>query len=97
MSHVPNPDSRMTIVYGHDSKRGLNIRKYSRGIDSGCVRGGKLTALVVEADAKGGPVKQSLVSVRCKDYKKDKDGKKKRKNAKGKAVLQEEEDVEEVY
>ncbi|KAK7519826.1 Ser/Thr protein phosphatase family [Phyllosticta citriasiana] len=93
MSHVPNPDNRMTIVYGHDSKRGLNIRKHSRGIDTGCVRGGKLTALVVEADSKGGPVQQSIVDVKCKDYSKNKDKNsgKKEKDTKGQALLEEEE------
>ncbi|KAF2144324.1 uncharacterized protein K452DRAFT_194200, partial [Aplosporella prunicola CBS 121167] len=40
--------ARSTIVYGHDSKRGLNLREWSKGLDSGCVRGGALSALVVE-------------------------------------------------
>ncbi|KAF2187340.1 Metallo-dependent phosphatase [Zopfia rhizophila CBS 207.26] len=39
---------RSTVVYGHDSKRGKNILEYSKGLDSGCVNGGKLTAMVVE-------------------------------------------------
>lgn len=55
---------RATVIYGHDSKRGKNIRQYSKGLDSGCVNGGKLTALVIEAG------KSSLVSVKCKTYNK---------------------------
>lgn len=58
---------RMTVIYGHDSKRGLNIKNYSKGLDSGCVRGGKLTALVIEAKKDGKGVKQTLVSVKCKN------------------------------
>ena len=55
-----------TVIYGHDSKAGLSIRTYTKGLDSGCVKGGKLTALVIED---GG--KQSIVQVRCKNYLKD--------------------------
>ena len=44
---LPNQD-RVTVVYGHNRKQGLNIRKYSYGLDTGCVGGGRLTALVVD-------------------------------------------------
>lgn len=60
---------RVTVVYGHDSKRGLNVKKYSKGLDSGCVNGDRLTALVVEG---GG--RQGYVSVQRR--KKGKKGKK---------------------
>lgn len=40
---------RQTVVYGHDAKAGLSIRRYAFGLDSGCVKGGELTALVFEA------------------------------------------------
>lgn len=39
-----------TVVYGHMASSGLNIRRWSLGLDSGCVYGRKLTALVL-----GGP------------------------------------------
>lgn len=55
----------MTVIYGHDAKTGLAIREYTKGLDSGCVKGGKLTALVIED---GG--KQSLVQVNCHGYSK---------------------------
>jgi hypothetical protein len=54
---------RTTVVYGHDSKKGLTIQGYSKGLDSGCVAGGKLTALVI--NHKG---KEKLHSVKCKQY-----------------------------
>ena len=54
---------RMTVIYGHDKKRGMNIEKYSKGLDSGCVSGGHLTALVI--DSKG---HNKYVQVKCKGY-----------------------------
>ena len=54
---------RTTIVYGHDSRRGLQIGKYTKGLDSGCVKGGKLTALVL---SEGG--RQDIVQVGCQDH-----------------------------
>ena len=51
-----------TVVYGHDSKRGLRVDTYTKGLDSGCVNGGKLTAWVV-----GDLAKQEIVQVHCKE------------------------------
>lgn len=42
---------QMTVIYGHDRKRGKNIKKHSMGLDSGCVGGGHLTAMVIEEGA----------------------------------------------
>ncbi|KAH7106360.1 Metallo-dependent phosphatase [Auriculariales sp. MPI-PUGE-AT-0066] len=36
-----------TVVYGHSAARGLDINRWSKGIDTGCVYGRKLTALVL--------------------------------------------------
>lgn len=58
-------EKRQTVIYGHDAKRGLNIRDYTKGLDSSCVRGGRLTALVVEAGKT--EAKQRIVTVRCRD------------------------------
>jgi hypothetical protein len=52
-----------TVIYGHDSKRGLQIKQWTKGLDSGCVKGGRLSALVL---SDGG--KQDLVQVKCRDY-----------------------------
>ena len=58
--------ARSTVVYGHDSKVGLNVLDFSYGLDSGCVAGGKLSALVVEGGSKVGGTR--VVSVECQDY-----------------------------
>lgn len=56
---------RSTVIYGHDSKRGLQIEKYSMGIDTGCLRGGKLSAIVIEG--RHSDHKHKLYQVRCED------------------------------
>jgi len=62
---------RLTLVYGHDSKRGLQMKEYSFGLDSGCVNGGKMTALVLKSrradDGETVALERSLVSVSCAD------------------------------
>ncbi|CAJ2504044.1 Uu.00g114380.m01.CDS01 [Anthostomella pinea] len=72
---LANPEKRMTVVYGHDAKAGLNVREYAIGLDSGCVRGGELTAVVFEfvaedgegsGNGKGG-IRHRLVSVACEE------------------------------
>lgn len=71
----------MTVIYGHDSKRGLQLEQWTKGLDSGCVKGGKLSALVL---SDGG--KHELVQVKCKNYVKSnrlEAGDKARKNAPG--------------
>ncbi|SPO00346.1 uncharacterized protein DNG_03191 [Cephalotrichum gorgonifer] len=55
----------LTLFYGHDSKRGINVRDYSFGLDSKCVDGGKLTALVLEPEGSES-LKHYLVDVECK-------------------------------
>ncbi len=55
----------MTVVYGHDSRRGLRIKDYSKGLDSGCLKGGRLTAFVMEEGERH--VKTEFVSVGCRD------------------------------
>lgn len=56
---------RSTVVYGHDSRRGLQLGKYTKGLDTGCVRGGKLTALILTS---GNNKKSKTISVDCKDH-----------------------------
>lgn len=53
----------MTVIYGHDAAKSLNIRQYTKGLDSGCVYGRKLSALVIED---GG--KNEIVQVKCDEY-----------------------------
>lgn len=65
-THLPKKN-RSTVVYGHDSRRGLQLTPYTKGLDTGCVRGGRLTALVIGNDKseERGPM---TYSVECKDY-----------------------------
>ncbi|PSR75563.1 hypothetical protein PHLCEN_2v9043 [Hermanssonia centrifuga] len=37
----------MTVIYGHAASRGLDIKRWSMGLDTGCLYGRKLTALVL--------------------------------------------------
>ncbi|CAD0086967.1 unnamed protein product [Aureobasidium vineae] len=52
------------VVYGHDSPRGLNLKRWSKGLDSGCVNGDKLSAMVLNAWGHA-----EIVSVDCKHRK----------------------------
>lgn len=62
--------SGLTIVYGHDAKSGLKVpdtygngRGHTFGLDSGCVYGRKLSALVIEARPEG--VVHGITQVSC--------------------------------
>ncbi|KAH7355505.1 ser/Thr protein phosphatase-like protein family [Pyrenochaeta sp. MPI-SDFR-AT-0127] len=57
-------EKRTTVIYGHNRKRGLNIQEYTYGLDTGCVNGERLTALVVD-----GHGKTEIVHVKCKEEK----------------------------
>ena len=39
-----------TVVFGHWARRGLVLRPRLRGLDTGCVYGGPLTAWIAEED-----------------------------------------------
>lgn len=58
----PEASQPMTVIYGHDARTSLRIERYTKGLDSRCIKGDRLTALVIE---KGG--KQSLEQVDCRD------------------------------
>ncbi len=62
MKNMPVQRHRM-VVYGHDSKMGLNVQKFSKGLDSACVFGGRLSALTIDSAGR-----EKVVSVKCKKY-----------------------------
>lgn len=68
-SSSKKPDRRLfktqlTVVYGHDARMGLQLSRFSKGIDTNCARAGRLTALVM--DEKG---REHIVQIQCrKDY-----------------------------
>ncbi|RIA97360.1 Metallo-dependent phosphatase-like protein [Glomus cerebriforme] len=53
--------SPRTVIYGHDASRGLKIKPYSFGLDSRCVYGGELSALIWNDN-------REIKSVKCKQY-----------------------------
>ncbi|CAI4210804.1 unnamed protein product [Parascedosporium putredinis] len=54
---------RQTIIYGRDTKYGLNLGKYTFGLNTRCVFGEQLTALVISGSSTG--VQQKTISVDC--------------------------------
>ena len=56
----------VTVVYGHYAAKGLDVRRWTKGLDSNCVRGGRLSALVVTKGEVG--VEMEVMSVKCKAY-----------------------------
>ncbi|CCE80384.1 Piso0_003500 [Millerozyma farinosa CBS 7064] len=36
-----------TVFYGHDARRGLKVKRFTKGLDSGCVKGRELTASIL--------------------------------------------------
>lgn len=57
--------SRTTVVFGHDAKRRLQLGRYTIGLDSACLYGNQLTALVISIkDAK---IERQIIQVDCAD------------------------------
>ncbi|CCF56221.1 hypothetical protein KAFR_0A07870 [Kazachstania africana CBS 2517] len=55
----------ITILYGHDARKGLNIRNFTKGLDSACVKGGKLSAMEYTYDKKKGKYNARLIQQDC--------------------------------
>lgn len=62
-------DRSIVVYYGHDAGRGLKLKKFSKGLDSGCYKGSKLSAMVIwQEKAKGKDdvlYKEALVQQKC--------------------------------
>lgn len=56
--------TQMTVVYGHDARMGLQVSRFSKGLDTNCARAGQLTALILDEQGN-----EHVVQVQCtKDY-----------------------------
>lgn len=65
-----NDEERRTVIYGRDTKKGLNLGKNTFGLNTKCVDGEQLTALVIAGSSSG--VTHKTVSVDCQqDFEKE--------------------------
>ncbi|KAF4450781.1 hypothetical protein F53441_6113 [Fusarium austroafricanum] len=68
---VEDPEKRSIVVYGHDARVGLQVGtedspevpRYTFGLDSGCVYGKSLTAMVIDRGENGEGLSHSIVQV----------------------------------
>ena len=60
--------AEVTVIFGHWSTLGLLMRPNLLGLDTGCVWGGKLTAIEVPFTAKNGSNKCRIVQVAGYDH-----------------------------
>jgi hypothetical protein len=57
--------SNTTVIFGHDAKRRLQQGRYTIGLDSACLYGNKLSAVVIAA--RDGRIDHEIVQVECAD------------------------------
>ncbi|OGE50424.1 hypothetical protein PENARI_c017G02767 [Penicillium arizonense] len=57
--------SNTTVIFGHDAKRRLQRGRYAIGLDSACLYGNQLSAVVIEA--RDGRIDHEIVQVECAD------------------------------
>ncbi|KAJ5102560.1 hypothetical protein N7532_003089 [Penicillium argentinense] len=57
--------SKTTVVFGHDAKRRLQRGRYAIGLDSACLYGNQLSALVISSAS--GKIEHQVVQVDCAD------------------------------
>ncbi|ANB12292.1 putative serine/threonine-protein phosphatase [Sugiyamaella lignohabitans] len=60
---IPRKD-RIVVYYGHNARDGLNLQEYTKGLDSGCIKGRELSGLLI-SESKRGKYKEKLIQVDC--------------------------------
>ncbi|ODQ65426.1 Metallo-dependent phosphatase [Nadsonia fulvescens var. elongata DSM 6958] len=59
------PESeRQLVYYGHNAADGLNLREFTRGLDSGCTKGNRLTTAVI-TQRSDLTFEETVISVNC--------------------------------
>lgn len=70
MKHKDNEvKDKFVVYYGHDARRGVKLKQWSKGLDNGCVKGDHLAAMVIwkEKTAKGPLYMEQVVKVKCEE------------------------------
>ncbi|KAE8167853.1 Metallo-dependent phosphatase-like protein [Aspergillus tamarii] len=57
--------TRTTVIFGHDANRRLQLGRHAIGLDSACLYGYHLSALVIESNDRG--IQHRVVQVECAD------------------------------
>ncbi|GFF77501.1 putative metallophosphoesterase YNL217W [Aspergillus udagawae] len=57
--------SKTTVIFGHDAKRRLQLGRYTIGLDSACLYGHRLSALVITASDR--EIEHQIIQVECAD------------------------------
>lgn len=62
--HTRPKNERYEIYYGHDASKGLQLHRYTKGLDSRCQRGNELSGYTITLDDEG-HYHEELVQVDC--------------------------------
>ncbi|KAJ5417876.1 uncharacterized protein N7487_001426 [Penicillium crustosum] len=57
--------SKTTVIFGHDARRRLQLGRYAIGLDSACLYGHQLSAVVIAASDTG--IEHQVIQVQCAD------------------------------
>ncbi|VVT46807.1 uncharacterized protein SAPINGB_P001396 [Magnusiomyces paraingens] len=63
--HKLPKSSRVSVFYGHDARHGLKIRDYTFGLDSNCVGGAQLSAMVISQNQTSSELIHEVIQVSC--------------------------------